>query len=93
MLFRSKRREKAKGVERPLKGMFPGGKVIYATYKGKEYKAWVFGGGSIKFNGKLYNSPSTAAKAIIDRGAVNGWHFWKYKNKAGKLVKIAELRK
>lgn len=88
-----KRRKKAKGVERPLKGTFPGGKVIYATYKGKEYKAWVRTNGGIRFRGRTYDTPSGAAKVIIERGAVNGWNFWKYKDGSGNLATIGNLRK
>ncbi len=78
--------------DRPLKGFFPGGKVIYGTYKGKEYKAWVNHLGRIRFNSKRYDTPTAACKAIIRKGAVNGWWFWKYKDKSGELRKIADLR-
>lgn len=87
-----KRRKKAKGVERPLRGVFPGGKVIYATYKGKEHKAWVRTNGGIRFKGKLYDSPSGVGKAIRKK-ETDGWRFWKYKDKTGKLVKLTGLRK
>lgn len=90
-----KRRKKAKGKkeERPLKGFFEGGKVLYAKYKGKEHKAWVSSNGRIRYNKRFYDSPSSAGKAIITKGAVNGWDFWKYKDKAGNLVAISRLRK
>ncbi len=88
---RKQKRVTAK-TDRPLKGIFPKGKRLFATYKGKEYKAWVYGGGSIKFDGQLYGSPSSASKAIITKGAVNGWNFWKYKDKSGELKRIADLR-
>ena len=80
-------------ADKPLRGMFPKGKRLTATYKGKDYKAWAFNSGTIKLksNGKLYKTPSGAAKAIVDRRTVNGWGFWKYKNKKGKLVKLREL--
>ena len=87
-----KGRKKRKVAERPLRGVFPGGKVLYATYKGKDYKAWVGSRGRIKYNGKLYDSPSSAGKAIITKGAVNGWNFWKYKDKSGNLIAIKNLR-
>jgi len=77
----------------PLKNVFVNGKCLYAVYKGKDYKAWVFRSGTIKFNGKLYKSPSAAGEAIITKGAVNGWNFWKYKDKSGELRRIADLRK
>ncbi len=79
--------------ERPLSGVFSGGKVIYGSYKGKEYKAWVLANGGIKYKGRIYATPSGAGKAVITKGAVNGWNFWKYKDKSGELRKIADLRK
>jgi len=89
---RKKRKTKVT-KERPLRGKFPGGKVIYAKYKGKEYKAWVRTNGGIRFKDQLYDTPTGAAKAIIERGAVNGWNFWKYKDGKGNLVKLQTLRK
>jgi hypothetical protein len=80
-------------AERPLKGLFPRGKVIYANYKGKEYKAWVNRIGRIRVNGKHFDSPSSAGGAVVGRNCVDGWFFWKYKNNKGELVDINELRK
>ena len=57
-----------------MKGLLRDWQRIYAKYKGKDYKAKVSPSGSIKFNGKLYNTPSGAAKVIVTRGAVNGWN-------------------
>lgn len=79
--------------DKPLKGLLRDWQRIYASYKGRDYKAKVLSSGSIKFNGKLYSSPSGAANAIIERGAVNGWCFWKYKNDKGEMVALADLRK
>jgi len=92
---RKKKSTKAKMAKekRPLKGLLRDWQRIYAKYKGKEYKAKVLPSGSIKLNGKLYDSPSAAAKAIIERGTVNGWNFWKYKDGSGNLVSIGSLRK
>ena len=87
------RKVKAGNAERPLKGVFSGGKVIYANYKGKEYKAWVNRLGRIRVNGKRYDTPTGAAKAIVGRGTINGWRFWKYKDKTGDLIAISNLRK
>ena len=92
-----KRRKKAKGKkeERPLKGYFPKGKMIYTNYKGKDYKAWVYGGGTIKMipSGQLFDSPSMAGISVTKKKTMNGWRFWKYKDKNGKLVYIDQLRK
>ena len=89
----AKRRKKTTKAARPLRGKFPGGKVIYATHKRKDYKAWVKGNGGIRFNGRIYDTPTAAANAIITKGAVNGWAFWKYKDKNGNLVSLKNLRK
>ena len=74
----------------PLKGIV-GGRSIYASYKGKEFKAHVFRNGRIKFNGQFYDSPSAAGKAARKR-ETNGWSFWRVR-KDGALVKLAELRR
>ena len=70
------KREKVKGKaakrERPLQGKFPGGKVIYASYKGKDYKAWVRANGGIRYNGRTYDSPSGAGKGIRKK-ETDGW--------------------
>ncbi len=76
--------------DRPLKGIV-GGKRIYASYKGKEFKAVVYRNGRIKFNGQFYDSPSAAGKAARKR-ETNGWSFWRVR-KDGELVKLSELRK
>jgi len=86
------KKTKVSKTDRPLKDKFPGGKVVYAAYKGKEYKAWVNRLGRISFNSKHYDTPTAAAKAIITKGAVNGWRFWKYKDKKGNLLPLKNLR-
>lgn len=65
---------------------------IKRTRTGTKYQATVRADGSIRFAGKIYNSPSTAARAILKR-AVNGWSFWTYRNENGEWVKLDELRK
>jgi hypothetical protein len=88
-----KKRKIKKTGERPLHGCFPEGKVIYANYKGKEYKAWVYSNGRIKVKGKLFDSPSMAGISVTKKKTMNGWRFWKYKDKNGELVYIDQLRK
>lgn len=83
----------AKKNAKRLSGAFRAGKCIYATYKGKDHKAWVFNSGTIKYSGQLYNSPTAAAKVITGGTAINGWSFWKYKDKSGTLVKLSTVRK
>ncbi len=88
-----KRKKASRGerADRPLRGVVGGGKRIYATHKGKEYKAVVYNNGRIRFNGQFYDSPSAAGKAAMKR-EVNGWTFWRVR-KDGELVKLSELRK
>ncbi|HUS73895.1 MAG TPA: GIY-YIG nuclease family protein [Sedimentisphaerales bacterium] len=86
-------RTKPRVVERPLRDKFKHGKVIYASYKRNKYKAWVRTNGGIKFKGQMYDTPTGAAMAVIDKGAVNGWDFWKYKDKNGELLRLGALRK
>lgn len=81
--------------DKPLKGLLNPYQRIYANYKGKKYRAKVLPNGTIKMipSGKLYDSPSAAGIAVKGGKATNGWSFWKYKDKYGNLVKLAELRK
>jgi len=71
-----------------IKSGFP----IKGKYKGKIFKAVVNRSGSIRFDGKLYNSPSMAGIAARKRNT-NGWTFWHYRNTKGEWVKLDELRK
>ena len=75
---------------------------IRYRYKGKLYIAHVRRDGSIvfaansasakKLKGKVFNSPSLAAKAITVHG-VDGWYCWKYERAPGDWVFLNELRK
>jgi len=83
-----------KADKKPLRGYFAKNKVIYADYKGKQYKAWVYHKtGTIKFNGQLFDSPSLAGKAATKKKTMNGWKLWKYKDKNGELFYLDTLRK
>ena len=82
-----------KSNKRPLKDVFPGGKMIYATWHGKEYKAWVLSNGGIRYKGKIYDTPSGAGGVVRKGKSTNGWIFWKYTNNAGELVKINLVRR
>lgn len=86
-----KSKEAIKGKEATLAPYVTKRFKIRRIYKGKEYYAWVRKDGKINFDGKLYNSPTMAGIAVIGR-MVNGWTFWKYKNKKGEWVKLDELR-
>ena len=89
---KTKRRTTKTKAEKPLKGLFRNGKRLWGSYKGKDYKAWVFRSGTVKFNGELYASPSAAGKVARGGKATNGWAFWTFKNEEGEMVKLATLR-
>lgn len=65
---------------------------IRLRYKGKTHKAMVRKDGTILSKGKVYNSPSMAAKAIKQRSS-NGWTNWKYERAPGDWVLLDTLRK
>lgn len=68
------------------------GTKVSRNYLGKKYVATVTDGGKLRFNGKVFNSPSLAGCSITHR-STNGWWFWKYKDKAGNWVELDHLRK
>ncbi len=78
--------------ERPCKGLFPKTVRIYAPYRGKVHKAWLRPSGSIRFDGKTYDTPSMAGSIVKGGKATNGWAFWRVK-KGEKLVRLKEFRK
>ena len=65
---------------------------IRRRYKGILHKATVRRDGTIYFKKALYNSPSLAGKALINR-ACNGWTFWSYERAPGDWVLLDNLRK
>jgi hypothetical protein len=75
------------------------GLKIYKEYKNIRLEAEIIENNEIKFNGKIYNSPSSAAVAAIQstgskRKTEDGWRFWKYKDpKTGEEELLDELRK
>jgi len=65
---------------------------LRAWYKGKIYRALVKKDGSIRYAGKLYNSPSSAGRAVIKR-ACDGWFLWRYQRAPGDWVALDNLRR
>lgn len=63
---------------------------LQATYRGQTYKASLLKDGSIKLDGKRYPSLSAAAVAIVGRN-MNGWWFWKARNRDGAWVRLTAL--
>ena len=80
-----------------LEGMVSKRTTIFATYRGKEYKAVLNPSGTIRYGNKLYSTPSGAGRAVVEkhseRTAVNGWHFWYIKDSYGEWVKLSKYKR
>lgn len=74
-----------------LSKLLKANQTIRASYKGRMYTAKVRASGKIAFDGKLFNSPSGAAKYIRKR-ETSGWHFWKYRNERGNWERLLNLQ-
>lgn len=72
-------------------GQIPNGTKLRATYLSRDYQAEVKGG-RFWFEGKAFDSPSNAARAIT-KTAVNGWKFWEYWDEANeRWISLVSLR-
>ena len=60
--------------------------------KGKTFQASVRDDGTIRFQGKVYASPSAAAAAAT-KYPVDGWRFWKCERAPGDWIRLSDLRK
>lgn len=76
----------------PLAGVFARTVKIRKRFKGELYRARLRRDGRIRYKGKLYESPSLAAKAVTKR-CVNGWSFWTYEAGPGKWLPLKRLRR
>ena len=66
---------------------------LRARCKGELLRATVLRSGTIRFNGKLYTSPSLAGAAARKYRTCNGWTFWQYERAPGDWVLLDELRR
>ncbi len=89
---KKKKKHRRKHKFNPLKGCFPKGKHIFATWRGKKFKAWVSPRGSIKFDGQTFYSPSAAGQAARKGRSTNGWVFWRFEDTNGRIKKINSIR-
>jgi hypothetical protein len=64
---------------------------IRARRKGKIVKARLRPDLTVRWNGRLYNTPSAAGRAVRKK-STNGWSFWHYQRSPGDWVPIDELR-
>jgi len=88
-----RRRSKARGVKGSvvLAGLVEKRLVLRAKYKGQTYRAALRRDGRISYKGKLYSSPTSVARVILN-SAANGWNVWHFRNPKGEWVRLAELK-
>ena len=84
--------ERAAESHRSLPGLVSKPTPLFREYKGKKYKATLDPDGTITLKNKKYGSPTAAAKAVVDRSAVNGWHFWYIEDLNGDWIKLYKFR-
>ena len=90
---RRRRRTKIKGQRGTLalSGLMDRRQSLRGWYNGREYRASLHRNGQIQFDGRLYDSPTGAAKAVVGR-ATGGWTFWHYRS-AREWVPLAQLKR
>ncbi|MGD9851728.1 MAG: hypothetical protein AB7T38_10700 [Nitrospirales bacterium] len=66
---------------------------IKGKVKGKTIWARVTKNGAIRYQGKVYNSPSLAGAAARGHRTCNGWMFWQYERAPGDWVKLNTLKR
>ncbi|MFN0007019.1 MAG: hypothetical protein ACKVXR_03850 [Planctomycetota bacterium] len=87
------RPRKRKGRRPVLAEFIEGPMAIRGRTGGKTVRARVRSDGSIRYAGKVYNSPSFAGRAARGTRACSGWEFWKYERAPGDWVNLEELRR
>ena len=92
---KSSRKQSARQIvprQKNLKGLVSGRTPLYRTYKGKEYKAILTPSGIIEMGNRNFNTPTAAAKTVVDRRTVNGWTFWYIKDSDGEWVRLSNYK-
>ena len=66
---------------------------IFATYRGKVFKALYMNPDKILMDDQEYTSPTAAARALTEGRNRNGWVFWKYREThSGNVCALDSLR-
>ena len=86
------KRNRENNRTKSLKGLVKNRVTLSKTYLGKFNKATLLPSGFILYKNKKYDTPTAAAKAIAGNKPINGWYFWRIKNRKGQLVKLKELK-
>ncbi|KAA0216309.1 MAG: DUF2924 domain-containing protein [Leptolyngbya sp. PLA3] len=76
---------------RPAAGLVERTVTLRAVYKGEEYKARLLPSGTIRHDGRAYDSPSAAAEAIRKK-PTNGWTFWRMEDSRGEWSRLSDFR-
>lgn len=84
--------KKVNNGQRSLIGLVSKKTSLSRNYKGEQYTASLHPDGTILLKGKKYNSPTAAAKAVVDRSSVNGWRFWYIKDLNGDKIKLDRFK-
>lgn len=80
----------AKGVG-ALQGLVERRMVLKAWRGEWEYRATLRKDGTINYNGAIYDTPNSAAKAALGKPS-GGWRFWRYRDQSGEWVPLARLK-
>ena len=79
-------------VHRKLLDVIDVGTVIKSVTHKYEGAAATVENTGIRYDGKLYGSPSAAAKAATGNEAVDGWSFWGVQDEFGQLRRLKDVR-
>jgi hypothetical protein len=82
---------KAAERKRSIAGIVSKRTLLFRSFKGKDFKAYLYPTGTITLGGTKYSSPSAAAKAAAKRTAINGWQFWYIKDENGNWVRLSDF--
>lgn len=71
---------------------------LFCKYRGKLLEATLLEDGAVVFNGKRYSTCSRAAIAAREsvvgrRLSTNGWRFWSFRDRGGKVSTLHHVRK
>lgn len=75
-----------------LKGVIDRKMVLKGWAEGWEYTAALLRSGTISYDGKRYDNPTSAATAAV-KHRKGGWMFWHFKDTRGNWVPLRSLRR
>jgi hypothetical protein len=91
---RRRRRSKTTGTRgtQVLAGLEERRRNLVGSRGGRTYQASLRRDGRIRYRGRLYGSPSAAARAALGIQR-NGWSFWHFRDDRGKWVPLRTLKR